>query len=670
MGRRPRRAYRGQMREGRGLPGAVGAALGLALTLPVAATATPAEAASPVAHHAEVATSTAASTSSTSPAHRSVRLDHDVARPSSGARSVRSWPGSKIHYWADLPSRFDWPLKAAIASWNRSGLDMSFVRTSKAKARLRITIGNTYGADGYATIGYQGSNWVHLRRGLVVPCCGEPPAYTKVVAAHIIAHELGHVLGLQHTSGCELMTPVLELPTCSVMASRIGYYSRIVDRAAVKKTVARYGGRTSLAPGASPLDPLPPRLRRVAFTGGFDADAPVTLSWTPPARAPSGSHVLVLVTRGNTCSYPVVRDYWGRASYDSSRFRVLDEVDAAKGKVTPAGLGITRHCYALSLVNRTGAGSSPQGKVLQSWVPAPTPPTVTWVRRTFDQTEPVYYKALVDFDNSHGEQLLALARPQGQCATTWPAGTSYQSHVVGATPGEAALVYAADADGLPILDACLTFFTMRADGVRISSAVIHQVGAELPPDPPVLNGVTRTSTDSYAVDADYDYDAAALAYVVRPEGQCVTTWPAGVDPMTKLVTGEVDTTGTSRPCLSFFTVNEAGATSSPAKKYQAVAAPLPTTAPTVYDITVDEFGDVSGHVSLDPSGPFRLAMTADTGPCQPYPAGTDPSTLDVSLYDDGTNHAAFYAFTADPTACLTFYAYNLDGQVGPGTTAS
>ena len=47
--------------------------------------------------------------------------------------------------------------------------------------------------------------------------------------------------------------------------------------------------------------------------------------------------------------------------YDESHLQVVTEVDPRKGSVTPPAFGITRHCYALSLVNRTGAGKSPRG---------------------------------------------------------------------------------------------------------------------------------------------------------------------------------------------------------------------------------------------------------------------------------------------------------------------
>jgi hypothetical protein len=280
--------------------------------------------------------------------------------------------------------------------------------------------------------------------------------------------------------------------------------------------------------------------------------------------------VLVLVTRGKTCSYPVTRDFFGVASYSSTAFEVLRQVDPKAGSVKPSVYGIARHCYALALVNRSGAGSAPQGRVLQSWVPAPPEPTVTSVRRRFDeQSNPGQYLVTLDYDSAH-TFVVFLARPQDQCATAWPSGETYADHQFYGSPGVPYVASAYDGSFQPIANACLSFFTVRLDGTRRSGPVSYQVDVEPPPEAPVVHAVTMVGQDLYTVDATYDDVAAGLAVVVSPTGACVDSWPVGQDPQFALVYGVIDTTGYPSPCLSFFTVNARGGTTGPV---QVQAAP-------------------------------------------------------------------------------------------------
>ena len=209
---------------------------------------------------------------------------------------------------------------------------------------------------------------------------------------------------------------------------------------------------------------------------------------------------------------------------------------------------------------------------------------------------------------------------------------------------------------------------MRSDGTRVSAPATYQVGTEPLPELPVINAVTRTGPDAYSVDATVDSDVARLAVVVRPTGQCVATWPGG-NPTQSLTDGYVDTTGTAQPCLSFFTVNSAGATSSPAVQRQMTAAPRSAEADHERRRRSTTSGDVTGHTSLDPYGQFGLAMTVDpTGSCQPFPSGAAATDYAVYLYDDGSGHGAFQGASAETHPCLTFYSFNYDGVRSAATT--
>lgn len=582
-------------------------------------------------------------------------LAGDGVLPSRGW--IKKWPGRTIPYWVKLPDKFMWSFRAAIRAWNDTGLDMTFKQVPKSKARLRIFVGDTGGSDGLATVGYQGSNWVHLSSGLLNAIPTASQAYVRVVAAHIITHELGHNLGLEHTDGCHLMTPILYLPDCPMMADRIGYYAcRVVDAQALDRTVNLYGGTRRLAAKACPLDPAPQALSGVDFAGGLAADKPIAITWNPPSNPPPGGKVDVLIAPGATCNFPIVKDYWGEATY-SDNVRVL-RVDPAAGVWHQNITYVDTNCYGVQPVNESGAGPSPVTHTLTSWVQAPAPPTVEVVRRALGS--PGDYFAGVTWP-SDKVNLAVLSRPAGQCATTWPDGEPFAKHLVYAPAGEPVQIHT------DVTDPCLSFFTVRQDGGRASkTAATWQVGEEPAPAPPVVTSVRHVvGSDRYAFTATWDYNVARLAVLVQPEGSCATTWPAGEDPLAhEPVGGEVEAPGLVRPCLSFFTFNATGGASAAVVR-QVVAAPAPS-APTITSVTRAPGGPFRIHATFDATR-FSLVSQVDSG-CITTWSDLDPSAYVLQpTWDDPTVFELYVDPSAHPD-CLSFFLVNDDGVVGPGTT--
>jgi len=168
------------------------------------------------------------------------------------------WPGrpATITYWNG--TAYTAQLAQAVGAWNRSGARVRFVPASKRRAALRIVYGprSTFGVSGLshgsASVGYQPRNRIALGRGA-----------RGIGAVGVIAHELGHVLGLTHEDRrCATMNSVAWsrctlTPSCSILQPDD-----------VRGAIARYGGHARpAAPELCPPAPAGLTVARVADSG-------------------------------------------------------------------------------------------------------------------------------------------------------------------------------------------------------------------------------------------------------------------------------------------------------------------------------------------------------------------------------------------------------------------
>ncbi|GAB3249735.1 matrixin family metalloprotease [Nocardioides dilutus] len=305
-----------------------------------------------------------------------VLLD-DVIRParSSVAARVRKWPGRTIPYFEKIPAKWDWSLDRAIAHWNESGSKIKFVEVPRRKAKLLISYGDTGGADGVGTLGYQHRNYVYLSPAYKKADQFNPT--TRVWVGRLFAHELGHVLGFDHTPGqCALMYPVYNFGVCDTLApGKPGYYNcRWIDKKLLRRFTQMYGGKPKRPPKTCLIEELPGELKNVTFSGGNAEAKPVRITWASPATVRDGTKVYVTVWKGTSCS----------AAPDSWERRV--SVDPKAGSWTDPAYGLGTWCYLVHIENRYGAARPATGRAISRYAPVPAAPTLgapTWDPASF-----------------------------------------------------------------------------------------------------------------------------------------------------------------------------------------------------------------------------------------------------------------------------------------------
>jgi hypothetical protein len=227
------------------LLGAVVSAVALALV----ATATPAA----LAHDTPAPSRSTARTPAT-PEAVVKYFDHAEAAATARYARVRTWPGRTITYFD--ATKDSGAVKRAVRLWNKSGIDMRFKKIrSKRKAQLLIR-NSTNVPDGcgtgLATLGYTGRRqaFVNILHG--TDADGQTCAWPGQTL--VVAHELGHVLGLRHDdSRCSLMNTMhvngVAQYKC-VTADRLDgdelpgrWNCRALQKVDVKRAKRMYGGQ-------------------------------------------------------------------------------------------------------------------------------------------------------------------------------------------------------------------------------------------------------------------------------------------------------------------------------------------------------------------------------------------------------------------------------------------
>ncbi|HYY04321.1 MAG TPA: matrixin family metalloprotease [Gaiellaceae bacterium] len=146
------------------------------------------------------------------------------------------WPAHTITYYTETPA-YRWSVDTAAYAWNTSGANVQFVKTSRVAAKVLIGI-RWYQHAGDARV-------QHIGRRIVAAQVGIQTGHDRYEMALIVAHELGHVLGLDHEfHQCATMNPTVgDDHTTLCAAPPSGEWTcRLLQADDVRGAIALYGG--------------------------------------------------------------------------------------------------------------------------------------------------------------------------------------------------------------------------------------------------------------------------------------------------------------------------------------------------------------------------------------------------------------------------------------------
>lgn len=205
----------------------------------------------------------------------------------------RRWPEPVIRYHVAYPAIAS-VFRRAVGIWNRSGAEVRWRPVSAARAQVTVRRVKMMRLAGWAGQVYRPGTRKKFRPGdrhgsiiKIDPQVSrmthdrsdpDRPSLNQRLALQIVAHEMGHILGLAHNEECAVMNPTLKI-ACPDPPGPDLYRCRVLEADDLRGAIRLFGG-SARPQGADwcPVSGLPAAVEDLTVTY-----APIT----PPNTVPT-----------------------------------------------------------------------------------------------------------------------------------------------------------------------------------------------------------------------------------------------------------------------------------------------------------------------------------------------------------------------------------------------